>query len=390
MSQSDALSLLSHLRSQQSEMVDFLRRLVLLETPSHSPESQDPAFDLLGNRLAEIGYRVKRLRGKYTGGQLYAVPKKRTRGRSSQLILGHVDTVWPTGTIAEMPVALEQGRLSGPGVYDMKGGLTQAVFALSALHDLGLNPPATPVFFVNSDEEIFSLESTRTIQRLARQVQRVFVLEPSLGPEGKLKTVRRGFGRFTVTVYGKAAHAGLEPERGASAILELAHVIRYLHGLSDLKRGISVNVGVVQGGLRSNVVAPEAHAKVDVRVNTRTDSLEVQRAIAGLHPVTPGTRIEITDVIDRPPLERTLRNQELYRVAERAAQALGIDLSEGTAGGGSDGSTTSLFSATLDGLGAVGEGAHAANEFVYVDQLPERAALLTLLLLAPIEAMSRK
>jgi glutamate carboxypeptidase len=266
----------------------------------------------------------------------------------------------------------------------MKGGLTQAIFALSALHELKLDTPIAPVFFINSDEEIFSVESTRAIQRLARHMQRVFVLEPSLGPEGKLKTQRKGFGCFTVTVRGKAAHAGLEPEKGASAILEIAHVIQYLHGLSNPERGVTVNVGVIQGGLQSNVVAPEAHAEVDVRVLTQADRAAIKRAIADLRPVTPGTRIEITDVIDRPPLERTPRNRELYQVAERAAQALGVDIGEGTVGGGSDGNTTSVFSATLDGLGAVGDGAHADHEFVYVDRLPERAALLALLLLAPV------
>jgi glutamate carboxypeptidase len=383
-----AQALLAHLRARQSEMVDFLRRLSLLETPSNCPESQGPAFALLAEQLRSAGYRARTLRGKSSGGQLYGVPAQRVRRREAQLLLGHIDTVWPRGTLARMPVRIEHGRLSGPGVHDMKGGLTQAVFALSALRELQLDPPATPVMFVNSDEEIYSPDSTRSIRLLARHVVRTFVLEPPLGPEGRLKTFRKGFGRLTVTIHGKAAHAGLEPERGASAIVELAHVILYLQGLSDAGRGITVNVGVVQGGIQSNVVAPEAHAEVDLRVARREDSLAVERAVANLRPSTAGTRLEISGAINRPPLERTPRNREVYEAARAAAQELGIELDEAAVGGGSDGNTTSAYCATLDGLGAVGDGAHADHEFVYVDRLPERAALLAMLLLSPTAAAS--
>jgi glutamate carboxypeptidase len=367
-------------------MVDLLQRLTLLESPSLDPASQGPVFDVLAEALAGAGYQARRLPGKRSGGKLLASPVGRPRGRGFQLLLGHGDTVWEKGTLGRMPVAVADGRLTGPGVFDMKGGLVQGIFALQALANLGLEPPATPLFFINSDEEVGSEESTRTIRRLARCVQRVFVLEPSLGPEGKLKTARKGIGRFVITVHGKAAHAGLEPEKGASAIVEMAHVILRLQALSDPARGITVNVGVVHGGTRGNVIAPEARAEVDVRVLSQADGEAIERAILGLQatPVTPGTRIEVEGSVDRPPLERTPRNVALFEQAVAAAGELGIALGEGMAGGASDGNTTSVHTATLDGLGAVGDGAHAVHEFVFVDRLPERAALLALLLLAPI------
>jgi glutamate carboxypeptidase len=377
-------ALLAHLRARQEEMVDLLRRLALCESPTLVPASQGPVFDLLAEALGRAGYRVRRLPGRTSGGQLFALPSERRRGQAAQLLLGHADTVWEEGTLERMPVALADGRLTGPGVYDMKGGLVQGIFALSALRELGLDPPATPVFFVNSDEELGSEDSIRTLERLARRMQRVFVLEPSLGPEGTLKTARKGVRRFTVTVHGRAAHAGLAPEEGASAIVELAHVILKLQALHDPARGITVNVGLIQGGVRGNVVAPEAWADVDVRVLTQADGRAIERSFLALAPVTPGTRIEVEPAVDRPPLERTPRNQVLFTKAEGAARELGIELSEGVAGGGSDGNTTSLYAATLDGLGAVGGGAHAVHEFVFVDRLPERAALLALLLLAPV------
>jgi glutamate carboxypeptidase len=380
-----AAAVVGWLRERQDEMVALLRQLALIETPSLCPETQAPAFDLLAAGLAGAGYRARRRRGRHSGGQLYAAPVRRARGRRAQLLLGHVDTVWPLGTLERMPVTLEAGRLSGPGVFDMKAGLIQGIFALRALHELGLDPAVTPVVFVSSDEEVWSPDSLPTIVRLARRVARVFVLEPALGPDGQLKTRRKGFGHFKVTVHGKAAHSGLEPEKGASAILEMAHVIQYLHGLADPRRGVLINVGTLAGGERVNVIPSRATAEVGLRLLTLADRAELGARIAALTPVVPGTRIEITGQLDRPPLERTPRNQALFAAAARCATALGFELGEGTAGGGSDGNVTSLSTATLDGLGAVGDGAHAAHEHVVVDRLPERAALLALLLLQPLD-----
>ena len=382
-------ALLAHLRERREEIAGLLRDLARLESPSHDPASQEPVFARLAAELEESGMRCRRLPGKATGGQLWAVRRQRRHGAPAQLLLGHCDTVWPAGTVERMPVEVRDGRLSGPGVYDMKGGLAQGIFALRALRDLGLAPQVEPAFFINSDEEIGSAESLPRIGKLARRVRRVFVLEPSLGAAGDLKTRRKGSLRFTLTVHGKAAHSGLEPEKGASAVRELARIIQWLYGLADPARGVTVNVGVISGGLRANVVAPEARAELDVRVLAGEDAVRLERAVLGLAlraPETPGTRVEVLGGIDRPPLEPTPGNQALFAAARRWAGELGIPLGEGTAGGASDGSLTSLVTPTLDGLGAVGDGAHALHEHVVLDRIPERTALLALLLLEPLSA----
>lgn len=208
-------------------------------------------------------------------------------------------------------------------------------------------------------------------------------MEPSLGPSGMLKTARTGVGRFTVTVRGQAAHAGLEPGRGASAILEISYQVQALFALNDPARGVTVNVGTIDGGLRPNVVAPEGSAVVDVRVPTVGDALRVEEAILGLRAVTPGAKVLVEGSMGRPPMERTARNRRLWERARKLGEDLGLRLDEGVAGGASDGNTTSLYTATLDGLGAVGDGAHARHEFVYVDRMVERSALLALLVMEP-------
>jgi glutamate carboxypeptidase len=378
-----ARQVLAHLRGQTEEMAALLLELACLESPSLDAAAQEPVFARLTEELETSGLRVRRLPGRRTGGQLWAVPRERRRGAPAQLLLGHCDTVWARGTVESMPVGIVDGRLTGPGVYDMKAGLVQGIFALRALRDLDLVPEVTPAFFIDSDEEIGSLESIPRLERAARRMRRVFVLEPSLGPEGKLKTRRKGSLRFTIRIQGRAAHSGLDPEKGASAILELARVIQRLYELADPERGITVNVGVVAGGLRANVVAPEARAELDVRVLASDDALRLERTIQDLEAVTPGTTLEVLGGIDRPPLEATPGNRLLWEAAQRRAADLGLPLAEGTAGGASDGSLTSRFVPTLDGLGAVGDGAHALHEHVLVDRMPERAALLALLLLEP-------
>ena len=385
---SNAARLLDYLRRHQANMVALISALVRAESPSHVPESQQPVQTMLRDALRDRGFRVRHVSGSNTGGHLLAVPEWRTSGRPIQLMLGHCDTVWPLGTLATMPVDLRDGRLHGPGVYDMKAGLVQAIFAVQALRDLGITPHFAPVFFINSDEEIGSPESSSHIRRLAGTADRTFVMEPSLGPAGKLKTARKGVGRFVIRVIGRAAHAGLSPEEGASAILELSHVVQQLFALNDPERGITVNVGTIDGGLRPNVVAPESSAQVDVRVATQADAEFIEQQIHAIQPTTPNTRLEISGRIGRPPMEKTPGNQRLWELAREAADELGLDIDEGTAGGGSDGNSTSQLTPTLDGLGAVGDGAHAVTEFVYVDQLTERAALLARMLLYPaVKAM---
>lgn len=386
-----ARQLLDYLHSRQRDMLSLLEELVLAESPSTVPASQQPVLDLLQKALETRAYRVRRIRGRQTGGQLLAVPNLRRKSaldedsfsQSIQLLLGHCDTVWPLGTLAKMPLTLRQGKMYGPGIYDMKAGLVQIVFALEALAVCGLSPQITPAIFINSDEEIGSHESTPQIRRLAKIAERAFVMEPSLGPTGKLKTRRKGVGEFTIRIIGQAAHAGLEPEKGASAILELSFVVQKLFQLNDPQRGITVNVGTIDGGIRPNVVAPESLAVVDVRVLHSEDVPRIESTILGLQPTTPGTQLIVEGKIDRPPMEKTPGNQKLWQLARQAASELGIEIEQGTAGGSSDGNLTSLYTPTLDGLGAVGDAAHAPGECIYLDGMIERSALLAQLLLAP-------
>ncbi|MGW8265223.1 MAG: M20 family metallopeptidase [Longimicrobiales bacterium] len=371
-------------REEREAMLSLLLELAGMETPTDVPESQVPIQDRITAELEDIGFRVRRLSGRKTGGCLLALPRNRPRERPAQLLLGHCDTVWARGTLETMPLVMEGDRLRGPGVFDMKAGLTQMIVALRILRRLGLEPEVTPVILVNSDEEIGSPESGKQIRRVARTVVRALIPEPGMGPEGKLKTVRKGWSNFTVKVTGKAAHAGLDPRGGASAILELSHLIQELHGMTDLDGGVTVNVGVVSGGTRPNVIAPTATAEVDVRVLTNQQAEEVRERILALTTTVPGTRLEVLAKGSVPPLEGTPRNRALWEAARAAGADLGLTLEEGTAGGGSDGNTTSQYTATLDGLGAVGDGAHAAHEFLFVEKLVERCALLArLLLLAP-------
>jgi glutamate carboxypeptidase len=368
---------------RRQPLTEFLESLARVESPSTQPGAQEEILSIISDILAELGYAVRRLSGRRSGGHLYARPLRRKRCASVQLLLGHCDTIWPLGTLVQMPVEVRDRVIRGPGVYDMKGGLVQMVFALRALRDLDLEPAVTPVVLINSDEEVGSKESERHIRRLARVAERAFVLEPSLGPSGKLKTARKGVGRFSVIVEGVAAHAGLNPEEGASAILELSYLIQAVFALNDPARGTTVNVGTIDGGLSPNVIAPESRAVVEARVPTREEAYRVKEQILGLKPLTPGVRLRVEGGMGRPPMERTPRNQRLWERARELGEALGLGLEEGMAGGASDGNTTSLFTATLDGLGAVGDGAHALHEFVYADRMVERCALLVLLLMEP-------
>jgi len=376
-----AAAILDWLRGQEFEMTALLEQLAKAESPSLDPATQAVPFAILADELQSIGFEVERHAGREAGDHLEA----HTRGRPGayQLLLGHMDTVWPTGTLEQMPVVANNGRVRGPGVYDMKAGLVQMLFALRALDDLHALPPLAPVVFVNTDEEIGSHDSGPHIRRLAAAAKRAFVLEPSFGPSGKLKTARKGAGYFRIMVEGRASHAGLDPDKGASAILEVSHQIQRLFALNDRERGISVNVGTIDGGLRPNVIAPKVTAEVDVRVLHGEDSERIQQAILGLTPVLEGVTLEVTGGISYPPLERTERNAALWRAAQRAARELGIDIDQAIVGGTSDGNVTSQYTATLDGLGAVGDGAHASHEYVVASQMPQRAALLALLLLTP-------
>lgn len=368
---------------RKEDMLGFLQTLVGMESPSHVPNAQDVILDLLESRLKALGHRVLRVPGQETGGYLVSHPVRRRGGEPLQLLIGHCDTVWPLGTVDEKGVTMSDGQMRGPGVYDMKAGLTQIIFALQAMRDLGMQPSATPVVLINSDEETGSRESERAIRCLARIAHRAYVMEPPLGLDGKLKTARKGLGRFTITVTGQPAHAGLDPGKGASAILELSHQIQQLFGMNDHDRGISVNVGMIEGGISPNVVAPQSKAVVDVRVPTWQDAEEIERLINALRPLDEDTVIHVEGEFGRPPMEPTSRNEALWEAARKAGRQIDLDLDKATAGGGSDGNITSQYCATLDGLGTVGDGAHASHEFIYIDTLIERTALLVLLIMLP-------
>ncbi len=380
MTKQNTHEILTYLSQRKSEALTFLKSLVLEETPSRVPETQEDIFKILQRKLQSLNYYTNRVPGRLTGGYLYARPQWRKKHQPIQLLIGHCDTVWEVGTLDKMPLTEEENKMKGPGVYDMKAGLTQMIFAVETIQALGLDMRLAPVLMINSDEEIGSKESTATIRRLAKIAERAFVMEPPLGLEGKLKTARKGLGRFTLTVSGVAAHAGLDPEKGVNAIVELSHQIQALFAMNDPEKGISVNVGMIEGGTSANVVAPQGKAVVDVRVLNQEDAELITEKIYNLKPTMSGTELHIEGAIGRPPMERTARNRKLWEMAQSKALLLGLELEEGIAGGGSDGNTTSQYTATLDGLGTTGDGAHAKHEYIFTEQLIERTALLTLLL----------
>ena len=369
----------------RAAMIEFVEQLALAESPSNVPEAQEQVLAQMEEALTDLDFHTIRVVGRNTGGYIYARPRVRTPDQPIQLLVGHCDTVWPLQTLPTMPVISNDQTIKGPGVYDMKGGLTQLIFALKALKALSLKPSVAPVILINSDEEIGSKESTAAISRLARLADRAYILEPSLDMDGKLKTGRKGVGRFYVEVQGQPAHAGLDPGKGANAIVELSYLIQELFKMNDPEREISVNVGMVEGGIRPNVVAPFSSAVVDVRVPTQKDAQEVSSRIHALKSENPLVEVRVKGNIGRQPMEGTPANRRLWKKAKDTGESLGIPLKEAFAGGASDGNTTSLYTATLDGLGATGDGAHASHEFLYIDRMVERTTLLvSLLMLEPV------
>ena len=373
--------ILHFLTSQKEMFISDLEHFTKIESPSTDPIHLFSAYHFLIQEFKGISYYTNWIPGKKSGGYLYARPMHRIKNSDIQLLIGHTDTVWPLGTLEKMPVTVKDDRITGPGVYDMKAGIIQIIYAIKALINLNLKPKILPVILINSDEETGSKESTHIIKRLAKIANRAFILEPSLGLNGKLKTRRVGVGKYTIKLKGKAAHAGLDPGKGASAIVELSHVIQKLFLLNDPKNGISVNVGMIDGGVRPNVIAPESKAVVDVRVPTNKDANRIEEQILSMKSENPDVELSVEGGIGRPPMEATPANRALWKIAKEKGSEIDIDLSEASAGGGSDGNTTSQYTATLDGLGAIGDGAHAAHEFAFQDKLIERSALLSLLLM---------
>jgi glutamate carboxypeptidase len=376
-------SFLAHAQTHAPEIVALIRRLVECESPSDSPAAVNRFVELVSDTVAPFA-AVKTFPGGSFGKHLVAEMKLPGRKKSGQaMALGHSDTVWPLGTLASMPFREADGRLWGPGVFDMKAGIAFFIFAVKALRCLDAPVSRRVVLQLNSDEEVGSHSSRPLTEKNAARSQAVLVLEPATGPEGRLKTARKGVGEFTITVRGKAAHSGLDFEAGASAVLELARQLERIAGFTQLNRGITVNPGVISGGTRVNVVPAEARAEVDMRVVRLRDAPALEKKFRALRPLDKRCAIEVVGGLNRPPMERSPGVVRLFRMAQALARDLGVELGESLSGGGSDGNfTAALGIPTLDGLGAVGEGAHAVNESIRVNRIADRTALLAKLLAA--------
>jgi glutamate carboxypeptidase len=370
-------SFLSWARANERRIVATIREMVECESPSDDPAAINHQVEQIADRWGQMA-KVTRKKAKGHGDHLlleFALPGKKKSGQL--LTLGHTDTVWPLGTLKTMPWREADGRLWGPGVYDMKGGVAFFCHAMEALRELEVPVARKVVLLLDSDEEIGSPSSRPLIEAQARKSSGVLVLEPGTGPTGKLKTSRKGVGGFQVTVTGKAAHAGVDFTNGANAIVELARQIDKIAGFTDLAIGLTVNPGVIRGGTRSNVVPAEASVDVDLRIARLKDAAPLEKKFRGLKPVDPRCTITVTGGLNRPPMERTKAIAAWFAEARKLAAQIGIDLEESSTGGGSDGNFTgALGIPTLDGLGAVGEGAHAVNESLFIDRIADRTALL--------------
>jgi glutamate carboxypeptidase len=369
--------LFAYAKEHPRQLVALLREFVECESPSDDAAAVGRFMELVAVRIGEAGKVRLTKPGKFGPNLLCEFSLPGPKRKDGQILaLGHGDTVWPVGTLRQMPWRERDGRLWGPGIFDMKAGLAFFLFAMRGLRELDIPVRRRVLLQVNSDEEIGSDGSRALTERNAKASVAVLVLEPSAGPDGKLKTARKGVGDYRVRVTGKPAHSGLDFGAGASAILELARQIERIAGFTDLERGITVNPGVIRGGTRTNVVAAEAEADFDMRVVKARDAIGLDRKFRGLKPVDKRCRIEVSGGMNRPPLERSAGVVRLLREAQKVAAQLGVELGETSVGGGSDGNfTAGLGIPTLDGLGAVGEGAHAANESILVSRIADRVAL---------------
>lgn len=375
----DAQQLLNYFDGRQDEMLEIVRQLVTQETPSHDKPRLDAFADFLADRLRQAGATVEIIPTDERGNHLRARFGPLHSDAPPALVLCHYDTVWAVGSLATHPFRIEDGKAYGPGIFDMQSSLMLVEMALRACTDLGLALPRPVTVLITSDEEVGSPTSRPLIEAEARSAAYVLVMESPL-PGGALKTSRKGVGRYTLTITGRAAHAGVEPEKGISAVQELAHQILALHSLTDMAQGTTVNVGVVQAGTVPNVVAAHAVAEIDARAWTQAEADRIHQAIMEMQPITPGAQRTVSGGWNRPPLERRM-TADLFARAQAIGRTLGLDLDEGGTGGGSDGNFTgALGIPTLDGLGVPGHGAHADHEHIEVDQMAGRAALLTALL----------
>jgi glutamate carboxypeptidase len=368
---------LRYFEERRDRMVDTVRQLVEIESPSDNKQAADQLAALLAGRFEGLGGHSKFHRVQNFGDHLQ-VDFAGRRGGKPVLLLGHYDTVYPLGTLGTMPCRIADGRLSGPGALDMKSGIALMLHAIEALrtwHEDTMPRPITVLLV--SDEEVGSDSSRHITESLAKRSQAVLVLEPAQGLQGAAKTARKGVAEYTLEVTGKAAHSGLDFEKGESAIVELARQITQIPKLVDLKRGLTLNVGLVKGGTRVNVIPAEATATLDVRISRMKDAAGIDRKLRSLKPFNRKCKLVINGGLNRPPMERNEGVAALYKKASEIAKQLGWKLEEAAVGGGSDGNfTAGLGIPTLDGLGGVGEGAHAPHESIVISELPRRAALV--------------
>jgi len=374
---------LRRLKPRLPQMLAMLRQFVGAESPSLEKAAADRCCGLIAEAWRKDGVRIERLAQKHRGDHLrIAHWPVRSRPTGQLLVLGHYDTVYSTGTLRKMPFRISRGKAYGPGIFDMKTGIVQALFALRALQEINAELRKRLVFLWTSDEEIGSESSRKLLEAEARRSDAVFVLEPSFGPRGLLKTARKGVGIAELTVHGRASHAGLAPQEGINAIHELAQQLARIEKWNDLRRGVTINAGVIEGGSRSNVIPERARAALDLRALRASDMRSLERRLHSLRAMRQGARLEITGGFDRPPLERKM-SAALFARAKSLAAQMNLPLGECSVGGGSDGNFTAAMGVpTLDGLGAVGDGAHSANEHILVQTMPARAALLASLLAA--------
>jgi glutamate carboxypeptidase len=376
-------SILTTLRAKLPAMLETLEELVCRESPSTEKAAADSCARLIAGTWKKRGLEVQILEQEHRGAHLRITqaPDSGTK-RGQLLVLGHYDTVYSSGTLQKMPFRIAGGKVFGPGAFDMKAGIVQALYALEALRQCHAPLLKKIVFLWTSDEEIGSESSRKLLEAEAKRSDAVFVLEPALGPKGLFKTARKGVGEAEIIVHGRSSHAGLAPEKGVNAIHELALQVGRLKQWNNLRRGISVNAGVIEGGSRTNVIPDRARAVVDLRALRISDMHAVEKRLRALKPVLSGARLEIRGGFSRAPLERS-RSVALYQRAAWLAEQMGLKIGEGTAGGGSDGNfTAALGTPTLDGFGAVGDGAHSPGEHVIAKSMPERAALLAAMLVS--------
>lgn len=367
---------LRYFEEHRDLMVETIRELVEIESPSDNKPAVDRIAKFLAPKFEALGGRVQLHPSNDFGDSLQINFTSASNGKPV-LLLGHYDTVYPLGTLAKMPCIIEDGRLRGPGVLDMKSGIALILHAIAALQEWHGGLPRPITIFLVSDEEVGSRSSRKITEALARKSAGVLVLEPAAGLRGAVKTARKGVGEYMLRVKGVAAHAGLDPGKGHSAILELARQIAILAKLNNLRQGVSVNAGVIEGGTRTNVVAAEASVRIDVRIKNAKQAAGIDRKLRSLKPFDKYCQLEMTGGINRLPMERTAGVATLYKKARQIAAEVGWKLEEAAVGGGSDGNfTAGIGIPTLDGLGGVGDGAHAVHEFIVISELPRRALLL--------------